>query len=69
MFIIIIISMQKQKLHFNNIQIFTSYRAVNTLSRLEQDRQRTYKVILRCVRATIVAVEKQLVLHTLSVCL
>jgi hypothetical protein len=32
------------------------------------DRQCSYNVTLRCVRATIVAVEKQLVLHILSVC-
>jgi len=33
-----------------------------------QDRQCTYNVILRRVRANIVAVEKQRVLHKLSVC-
>ena len=31
------------------------------------DRQRTYNVTLRCVRATTVAVEKKYVLHILSV--
>ena len=34
-----------------------------------QDRQCTYNVTLRRFRATIVAVEKQYVLHILSVCL
>jgi hypothetical protein len=36
---------------------------------VSQDRQRTYNVTLRPVRATIVVVEKQLVLHVVSVCL
>jgi len=36
--------------------------------RLIQDRQCTYNVTLRRVRATIVTVEKQRVLHKLSVC-
>ena len=36
---------------------------------LRQERQCAYKVILRCVRAAIVAVEKQWVLHNLSVCI
>jgi len=35
----------------------------------KQDRQCTYNVALICVRATVVAVEKQQVLHILSVCL
>ena len=35
----------------------------------KQDRQRTYNVTMRRVRATIVAVEKQYVLQILSVCL
>ena len=35
----------------------------------EQDRQTTYNVTSRCAGATIVAVQKQLVLHILSVCL
>ena len=35
----------------------------------KQDRQRKYNVALRHVRVTIVAVEKQDVLHILSVCL
>ena len=34
----------------------------------EQDRQLTYNETLRRVRVTIVAVEKQWVLHNLSVC-
>jgi len=34
-----------------------------------QDRQCTYNVTLRRVRVTTVAVEKQQVLHILSVCL
>jgi hypothetical protein len=37
--------------------------------RLKQKRQYTYNVILRRVRLTIVVVEKQKVLRTLSVCL
>jgi hypothetical protein len=41
--------------------------AVNT--KLEQDRPSTYNVILRRVSATIFVVEKQKVLHILSVCL
>jgi len=35
---------------------------------LSQDRQCTYDVTLRRCRASIVAVEKQLVLHILRVC-
>ena len=35
----------------------------------EQDRRSTYKVTLRLVRATIFAVEKQSVLHSLCVCI
>jgi hypothetical protein len=38
-------------------------------SLLEKDRQYMYNVTLRRVRATTVAVEKQKVLHILSVCL
>jgi len=34
----------------------------------EQERQCTYNVTMRRVRATIVAVERQLVLHIVSVC-
>jgi len=34
----------------------------------EQDRQYTYSETLRCVLATTVVVEKQRVLHNLSVC-
>jgi len=43
----------------------------HTPSRLyaEQDGQCTYAVTLRCVSATIVAVEKQQVVHILSMCL
>jgi len=36
---------------------------------MQQDRQCTYNVTLRSVRATIVAVEKQWVLHNLGVCI
>jgi hypothetical protein len=36
---------------------------------LKPDRQCTYNVMLRCVHASIVAVEKQWVLHNLSVCI
>ena len=35
----------------------------------QQERQRTYNVILRRFRATIVAVEEQYVIHIVSVCL
>jgi len=35
---------------------------------LQQDRQCTYNVTLRRVRTTIIAMEKQYVLHILSVC-
>jgi hypothetical protein len=35
----------------------------------EQDRQCTYNVTSRRVRATIAAMEEQLILHILSVCL
>ena len=35
----------------------------------QHDRQCTYNVTLRCVRATTVAVEKQLVLRNLSLCI
>jgi hypothetical protein len=35
----------------------------------EQDRQCTYYVTLRLVRATIVAMEEQMLLHILSMCL
>ena len=37
--------------------------------RMEQDRQYTYNVTLRRVRATIIAVDKQQVLYNVSVCL
>jgi hypothetical protein len=37
--------------------------------KLKQDRQCTYNITLRCVHATITAVEKQWVLHNLSVCI
>ena len=36
---------------------------------IEQDRQCTYNITLRHVCVTIVAVEKQYILHILSVCL
>jgi hypothetical protein len=36
---------------------------------IQQDRQYTHNVTLRRVRATIVAMEKQYLLHVLSVCL
>jgi len=36
---------------------------------IKQDRQYTYKVTMKCTRATTVAVVKQYVLHILSVCL
>ena len=35
----------------------------------EQDRQRTYNVTVSGARGTITAIEKQYVLHILSVCL
>jgi len=37
--------------------------------RMEQGRQYTYNVILRCVRVNIIAVDKQLVLYNMTVCL
>jgi len=40
----------------------------NYLHQFKQERQYSYNVTLRRVRATIVAVEKQYVLHILSVC-
>jgi len=46
-------------------ELVTHY--VQTWCTKTQDRQRKYNVILRRVRATTVAVEKQQVLHTLSV--
>jgi hypothetical protein len=45
--------------------IFSNYAFYQKL----QDGQCTYNVILRRVRVAIVAVEKQYVLHILSVCL
>ena len=39
------------------------------VTRFQQARQCTYNVILRCVRANTSAVEKQWVLHVMSVCL
>ena len=41
----------------------------HSLSQLQQDRKCTYNVTLRRVLAAIAAVEKQKVLHILSVCL
>jgi len=38
------------------------------VSKFKEDRQCTYNITLRRVRATNVAVEKQWVLHSLSVC-
>jgi len=38
-------------------------------SKAKQDRQCTYNVTLQLVRATLVAVEKQNILHVMSVCL
>ena len=46
----------------------TIHRHVGSWMCLEQDRQCTYNVTLRCISATTVAVEKQWVLHNLSVC-
>jgi hypothetical protein len=48
---------------------FSSYRAENTLRLRCNKIGSTYNVTLRCVRVTIVAVEKQEVLHIRSVCL
>jgi len=39
----------------------------NSINRKKQDRKSKYDVTLRCVRATIVVVDKQYVLHILSV--
>ena len=44
-------------------------RSKHSLSQLQQDRQCAHNVTLRRVRATIVAVEKQKMLHMLSACL
>ena len=41
----------------------------NSFDDNKQDRQDTYNVTLRRVRATTIAVENQQVLHTLNVCL
>jgi hypothetical protein len=48
--------------------LFKSLKDRN-LSNYIQQRQCRYKVTLRCVSATTVAVEKLLVLHILSACL
>jgi len=37
--------------------------------RNEQDRKCTHSITLRCIHVTTIAMEKQLVLHILSVCL
>ena len=44
----------------------TQWQSVNVY-KLEQDRQHMYNVTLRCICATIVAVEKQYILNILSV--
>jgi len=50
-------------------QVAIPARGNCNISLLKQDRKYTYDVTLRRVRATIFAVEKQKVLHILSVCL
>jgi len=45
------------------------FKYVQLFVKFKQDRQCTHNIILRRIRATIVAVEKQRVLHILSVCL
>jgi len=48
--------------------LFNSLKDGNVSNYIQQ-RQCRYKVTMRCVSATTVAVEKQLVLHILSACL
>jgi hypothetical protein len=53
-----------------NLQLFSGSTVMWLIdSNIQQDRQCTYNVTMRRVRATIVAVEKQWVLHNLSVCI
>jgi len=47
---------------------YVQIKRLSTVTRTKQDRQYTYKVTFRRVRATFVAVEKQKILHILSVC-
>jgi len=56
--------LRENVVHYQN---YTSYHA--ELTQFKQDRQRTYNVTMGRVRAAIVLVEKQCVLHILSVCL
>jgi hypothetical protein len=56
--------------HFNSVTLccFTIYcNKCTSWNRINKDEQRTYNVIMRLVRKTTVAVEKQLVVHILSV--
>jgi hypothetical protein len=54
-----------------NFEIFTAFSCffLDVFIRFNKDRQCTYNVTSGHVRTTIVAVEKQQVLHILSVCL
>jgi hypothetical protein len=51
------------------ILITVRTQKILSLNEYTQERQCTYNVILRCVRATNFAGEKQYVLHIASVCL
>ena len=53
----------------NEVQTLRRRRLLSMNEGTEQDKQCTYNVTLRRVRATIVVVEKQWVLHILSVCI
>jgi hypothetical protein len=52
-----------------SLEVTTRSNLTLTEGNHEQDRQCTYHVTLRRVRATIAAVEKQKLLHTLCLCL
>ena len=52
-----------------NLDRHVAQQRKHSLSQLQQDRKCTYNVTLRRVLAAIAAVEKQKVLHILSVCL
>jgi len=50
-------------------KLWVQFTPFSNKTGIKQERQCTYNVTLRRVRAAIVAMEKQLVLHNLSVCL
>ena len=59
----------KRYVQYFNYCALSLYRLGSQQDSVQQARQCTYNVTMRRVRPTIVAVEKQYVLHNLSMCL